>query len=112
VKLIGLHPDADVELNEAARYYESRKAGLGLDLLGEVERAFDQILKNPEASRRIGRRVRRKPLWRFPYNLIYAVYPERIRIVAFAHQKRRPFYWRKRLKNTAELEGPTMPIGL
>ena len=108
MKLTGLHPDADAEVNEAARYYESREPGLGLDLVGEVERALDQILTNPEASQRIGRRVRRKSLWRFPYNLIYAVYPERIRIVEFAHQKRRPFYWRKRLKNTAELEGPTM----
>jgi toxin ParE1/3/4 len=107
VKLIRLHPDADAEVTEAARYYESREPGLGSDLLGEVERAFEQILANPEASGKIGRRVRRKSLWRFPYNLVYAVYSERIRIVAFAHQKRRPFYWRKRLNNTAEREGPT-----
>jgi plasmid stabilization system protein ParE len=109
MKLITLHPDADAEITEAARYYESRQPGLGTDLLGEVEQAFDYISTNPEASQKIGRRVRRKPLWRFPYNLVYAVYPERIRIVAFAHQKRRPFYWRKRLKNIAEREGPTMP---
>jgi len=107
VKLIEFHPDADVEITEAAQYYEERLAGLGSDLLGEVERALDQILTNPEASQRIARRVRRKPLWRFPYNLIYAVYPDRIRIVACAHQKRRPFYWRKRLKDKDELEGPS-----
>ena len=94
---ITLHPDVDAEVTEAARYYESREPGLGSGLLGEVERALDQILTNPEAFPEIGRRVRRKSLWRFPYNLIYAVYPERIRIVAFAHQKRRPFYWRKRV---------------
>ena len=102
MRLVTLHPDADAEITEAARYYESREPGLGSDLLGEVERAFDQILTTTEACQRIGRRVRRKSLWRFPYNLIYAVYPERIRIVAFAHQKRRPFYWRKRLENTTE----------
>lgn len=96
MKLIGFHPDADAEVTEAARYYAVRKSGLGSDLIGEVERALDQILTNPEASQRIGRRVRRKSLWRFPYNLIYAVYPDRIRILACAHQKRRPFYWRKR----------------
>ena len=107
MKLIGFHPDADVEITEAAQYYEECLAGLGSDLLGEVERALDQILTNPEASQRIARRVRRKPLWRFPYNLIYAVYPDRIRIVACAHQKRRPFYWGKRLKDKDELEGPT-----
>lgn len=107
MKLIGFHPDADVEITEAAQYYEERLAGLGSNLLGEVERALDQILTNPEASQRIARRVRRKPLWQFPYSLIYAVYPDRIRIVACAHQKRRPFYWRKRLKDKDELEGPT-----
>jgi toxin ParE1/3/4 len=105
MKLI-FHPDADAELTEAAQYYESRQPGLGSDFLAEVERALDQILTNPEAFRKIGRRVRLKPLWRFPYNLIYAVYPERIRIVAFAHQKRRPFYWRKRLKDISEKQGP------
>ena len=96
MKLLILHPDADAEVTEAVRYYESCEPGLGSDLLGEVERALDQILENPEAFQKIGRRVRRKPLWRFPYNFVYAVYPERIRIVAFAHQKRRPFYWRRR----------------
>ena len=109
MKRIGFHPDAEAEVTEAAQYYEVRKSGLGADLLAEVERALDQILTNPEASRRSGRRARRKPLWRFPYELVYAVYPDRIRIVACAHQKRRPFYWRKRLKDTTEREGPTRP---
>ena len=97
MKFFEFHPEADTEVTEAARYYELRMAGLGLDLLQEVELSLDQILTNPEASPQIGRRVRRKPLWRFPYNFIYAVFPDRIRVVAFAHQKRRPFYWRKRL---------------
>ena len=109
MKLIGFHPDADAEVTDAAQYYEVRKSGLGSDLLVEVERALNQILTNPGASPRIGRRVRRKSLWRFPYNLLYAVYPDRIRVLACAHQKRRPFYWRKRLKDTAEREGPTRP---
>mgnify|MGYP001316258316 CR=1 FL=1 len=102
------HPDADAEVTEAAEYYESRSVGLGSELLGEVERALNHISTNLEACQLIGRRARRKPLWRFPYNLLYAVYPDRIRIVAFAHQKRRPFYWRKRLKGT-EGAGPTRP---
>ena len=107
MKLLRFHPDADVEVIEAVQYYGAREPALGSDLLGEVERALDQILRNPESSQRIGRRARRKSLWRFPYNLVYAVYLDRIRIVAFAHQKRRPFYWRKRLTAAAEKDGPT-----
>ena len=59
MKLIGFHPDAGAEVTEAAQYYEVRKSGLGSDLLVEVERALDQLLTNPEASQRIGRRLRR-----------------------------------------------------
>lgn len=108
MKQIVFHPDADAEITEVSHYYEVRKPGLGSDFIGEVERVLDQITANPEAGQRIGKRVRRKTLWRFPYNLIYAVYPERIRIVACAHQKRRPFYWRKRLKDKNESQRPTM----
>ena len=66
MKRIGFHPDAGAEVTEAAQYYEVRKSGLGADLLVEVERALDQILTNPEASRRIGRRARRKPTTLLP----------------------------------------------
>jgi plasmid stabilization system protein ParE len=108
MKLITFHLDADAEVTEAAQFYEARSPGLGSALLEEVQRSLAQIVTTPEAYQQIGRRVRRKPLWWFPYNLIYAIYPDRIRIVAFAHQKRRPFYWRKRLKETTgEGEGPT-----
>jgi hypothetical protein len=66
MKPIAFHPSADAEVTEAAQYYERQKSGLGSQLLVEVERALDQILKNPEASPRIGRRLRRKSLLRFP----------------------------------------------
>jgi len=102
VKRITFHPDADAEVTEAVQYYEIRSPGLGGELLEEVERALGQIARNPEAYHRIGHRVRRKTLWRFPYNLVYAVHPDRIRIMAFAHQKRRPLYWRKRPRNAGD----------
>jgi toxin ParE1/3/4 len=105
VKRITFHPDADAEVTEAVQYYEIRSPGLGGELLDEVERALGQIARNPEAGQRIGHRVRRKTLWRFPYNLVHGVQPDRIRIVAFAHQKRRPLYWRGRLKDAGDEGG-------
>jgi len=33
---------------------------------------------------------------RFPYQVVYRLSAEEIVIVAIAHLKRRPFYWRKR----------------
>jgi len=49
VKPTTFHPDANAEVTEAAEYYESRSAGLGSELLGEVERALNHISTNPEA---------------------------------------------------------------
>lgn len=102
MKLVTFHPAAEAEITEAAQFYEARSSGLGVAVIEEVQRALNLIVKVPEASQLVGKRVRRKSLWRFPYNLIHAVYPDRIRVVAFAHQKRRPFYWRKRLKDQVE----------
>jgi hypothetical protein len=39
---------------------------------------------------------RRHRVRRFPYLVFYAVAPEEIRVVAIAHAKRRPGYWRDR----------------
>ena len=96
MKPIRFHPDAEVELADAAQYYEQSRSGLGVDFLTEVELVLGQLTATPEAFPQISKRTRRKSLWRFPYNLIYAIYPDRLRIIAVAHQKRRPFYWRIR----------------
>jgi plasmid stabilization system protein ParE len=97
VKSVYYHPEADAEVTEAARYYESRSPGLGLIFLSEIQRAVSQVVTNPEAYPKIANDIRRKALRRFPYGLMYAIEPDRIRIVAVAHSKRRPYYWSSRI---------------
>lgn len=41
--------------------------------------------------------TRRLMLTRFPYSLIYLIQVDRCYVVAFAHAKRRPGYWRERV---------------
>ena len=53
---------------------------------------------NPYAAVAAGRGLRSKMLNHFPYNILYAVEHDLILIVAVAHQKRRPRYWRARIK--------------
>ncbi|MBS1914061.1 MAG: hypothetical protein JST22_18890 [Bacteroidetes bacterium] len=40
--------------------------------------------------------IRMKNLIRFPYWLVYSIRANEIRILAVAHQKKRPNYWRSR----------------
>lgn len=97
MRKVTFHEDAEAEMNEAARYYEERALGLGMSFLGAVEEAVDQVLANPEAYQLVGDEIRHKILRRFPYSVLYVIEPDRIRVMAVAHQKRRPGYWRYRL---------------
>lgn len=91
-------PEADEELREAARYYEKEASGLGLAFLSETHSAVHEIETYPEAWTIVRQSIRKKTLTRFPYNLLYSIESDTILIVAVAHHKRRPNYWRERLK--------------
>jgi plasmid stabilization system protein ParE len=90
------HPDAAAELEEASLFYESRLGGLGKSFAAEVERTISLIRDFPEAGLPLGSTQRRVVLARFPYSIVYKQGPDKILIVAIAHQRRRPGYWRRR----------------
>jgi plasmid stabilization system protein ParE len=91
-----MHELAELELTEAADFYDIENPGLGGSLIDEFERAVDAIRENPKSAAVISGTVRRKLLARFPYSLFYSVRKHELRILAVAHQRRRPFYWRGR----------------
>jgi len=95
-RTISFHGAAEAELNEAAGYYELESTGLGRAYLEDVGLAVDQISRFPEAAPLLLGRVRRKILLKFPYAVIYSLRETQIRILAIAHLKRRPYYWRVR----------------
>jgi plasmid stabilization system protein ParE len=90
------HPDAQAELEEASLFYESRMAGLGKSFAAEVERTISLVRDFPEAGSPVGPTRRRVVVARFPYSIVYKQDPDKIVIVAIAHQRRRPGYWQRR----------------
>ena len=92
-------PEAEKELREAARYYENEAPGVGLAFLAELHKAASDILENPRSTAEIRSSIRKKLLHRFPFNILYSIENDIILIIAVAHQKRRPTYWRSRLKS-------------
>jgi len=91
------HPEAQDEFREAAGFYERQAAGLGDDLIAEVNRAVEGILKYPEAGPVVRWGARRRLVLRFPYAVIYRMEPEQIVVLAVMHTSRRPGYWQHRL---------------
>jgi len=97
VKRVVLHSEARAELTQAVAYYEEQTPGLGLDFLFAVERAVAQIQENPHFGARYkDTEFRNFVIRRFPYVIFYTEWEEAIWVVAVAHGKRRPDYWRTR----------------
>jgi toxin ParE1/3/4 len=96
-------PAALAELHTAHVWYEAKSSGKGLEFVREVTRHIEHIEEWPEAARRVEslktrREVRRSGLRTFPYGVVYFVTDDVLWIVAIAHGKRRPNYWRDRLR--------------
>lgn len=90
------HDLAEEELNEAAAYYARARPGLGDAFLAEVQHAVEALVVTPLAGTVVAPEIRWWLVKRFPYSILYRVTASHIRILAIAHQKRRPFYWRGR----------------
>ena len=105
---VQLHPQAEEELYEAARWYEEQLPGLGGDLMTEVEHWLDAIPETPLAwplwpgVARVDPPIRRALLRRFPFAVSYQAFAKCIIVLAFAHTSRRPLYWMDRSHGQAE----------
>jgi toxin ParE1/3/4 len=90
-------PAALAELQAAAAFYAIKaNVDTARALVDEFERAVNLLLLNPHLGSRFRGARRRYPLRRFPYSVIYQRTADELRVVALAHQRRRPNYWRDR----------------
>jgi len=97
-RLVRFSEPASKELAEAVRWYETRRAGLGAELFDAVVTTLTLIETNPEIGQTTSTdgQTRRARVARFPYQVVYRLRPTEIVIVAIAHLKRRPGYWKNR----------------
>jgi plasmid stabilization system protein ParE len=95
--------EADLEYRLAGRWYEERREHLGLEFLVAIDAAIDRIVDLPRSGSPVPRMstdlpVRRIAVKRFPYHVIYLETKAQIRILAIAHDRRKPGYWETRLR--------------
>ena len=96
-----IDPAAEEETREAAAWYEQQRPGLGLEFLAAIDTAIQRIRRAPAQFSRLEtlpeeESVRRALTDRFPYAVIFEEGEEEIRVLAVAHTRRRPNYWRRR----------------
>ncbi|MDP2182165.1 MAG: type II toxin-antitoxin system RelE/ParE family toxin [Actinomycetota bacterium] len=93
---ISFHEGAQAEFDEAVAFYAMERVSLGEGFIQAVEHASAHARTHPESAAVIRGRVRRMRVERFPYSVMYSVVGDVIRVLAVAHDRRRPFYWSRR----------------
>ena len=103
------HPRADDEVFESVRLYERSREGLGWRFLRALQRAEGRISDGPLVFPILREGIRKCPVRRFPFNVLFRVDAERVFVVAVAHHRRRPGYWLRRLRTSRRAESPKVP---
>ena len=88
-----LRPAAAADVEEAWRWYEARRVGLGDEFLDIVRASLESIRAHPESAPVVHHDIRRHLLRRFPYGLFYRLIGEQVVVVACFHAKRSPRVW-------------------
>lgn len=94
---VEFHGEAEAELDAAVVWYASQRPDLGTEFAKAVQHGLGMIEQYPHGWHRLGRRVRRYRLRRFPYGIVYAPLEDKIVVLAVMHLHRKPDYWRDRL---------------
>jgi plasmid stabilization system protein ParE len=96
-KRLRIHSQAQEEINEAFYLYFKRSLEAADAFLTEIGASMAQIAAHPQLYPPYTKNTRRRVLPGFPYSVVSQEKDEIILVLAVAHAKRRPGYWRKRI---------------
>jgi plasmid stabilization system protein ParE len=96
-KQFRFHPEARKEFREAILWYRARNRKAAVEFRIAVSDAVRQAAKAPHRWPKHLVGTRRFVLARFPFSIVYLDTAEFVSIVAVAHSKRKPGYWKRRL---------------
>jgi toxin ParE1/3/4 len=93
--------DAENEARAAAIWYDEQLAGLGDDFLNDLvvtlRKVEDDPARFPKLETAKSERIRRCRFNRFPYFLVFEILEAEVVVLAVAHAKRGPNYWRGKM---------------
>ncbi|MBS0171358.1 MAG: type II toxin-antitoxin system RelE/ParE family toxin [Nitrospira sp.] len=90
------HPAAVEEAQAARAWYLERSISAADSFLAELDHAIEAIAQTPDRWPGFVHGTRRYVFHHFPFQLIYRVSAGHVQIIAIAHGRRRPGYWKAR----------------
>lgn len=96
-KRLRILAQAQQEISEAFDWYFNRSHEAADAFLTEIGASLKQIASHPQLYPAFTKNTRRRVLANYPYFIVFQEKEDIILVVAIAHAKRRPGYWRKRV---------------
>lgn len=93
---VTFHRAASVEIIEASEWYETKRVGLALEFIAEIDRCVSLASKHPLQFAVVSEDVRRIVANRFPYSVYFREEKHRIVVLAVFHGSRDPAIWHAR----------------
>jgi len=95
---------AEVELAKETTWYRDRDPRVASRFTSEVRKTLKLIETFPQIGSQVfginDPAVRSLPVHGFPYQIVFVTLSDRIEVVAFAHKRRRPAYFVRRLRRS------------
>lgn len=91
------HPGASEDYDAAYAWYFTHGIGIANDFEREIERCLRLIEESPLRWPRFDAERRRMIVRKFPYSIVYEIINDEVVILAVAHGRQRPYYWRERV---------------
>jgi plasmid stabilization system protein ParE len=93
---VTFHRAASAEFIEASAWYETKRIGLALEFMAEIDRCVSLASIQPLQFAVVREDVRRIVANRFPYNIYFCAEKHRIVVLAVFHGGRDPAIWQAR----------------
>lgn len=90
-----VRPEAQINIRDAAVWYEQRETGLGQRFMEEIRQSLKSISRLPLRFPVIENGVRRLLLRRFPYAIYFLWENDTAIVIAVLHQHRATETWRR-----------------
>ena len=96
---VALHKAAIAEARAAHEWYAVRDVAAAVAFMEELDRIVARIGEYPEGGAPYLEETRRYLMRRFPFSVVYRKKGRTYQVVAVAHAKRKPGYWKSRVEH-------------
>lgn len=93
---VTFHRAASAEFIDASAWYETKRVGLALEYITEIDRCVSLASKHPLQFAVVREDIRRVVANHFPYSVYFRVEINRIVVLAVFHGSRDPAIWQSR----------------